>query len=255
MTDVASSVHARDRAEPHTITRARFYLGMAVVMLAINFVGFAPTYFLKAGFDTPELPLWTHIHGVVFSSWFILFTVQAALIHRKDVRLHRRLGMLGAGLVVAMAVSALVILYLRAIEYTGTPASLLNTATTVWANLALLTLFVGFAGTGIALRRHSEIHKRLMLLASLAMMPQALGRMGRMPAFQISDMPLRSEIVVAIGGLTVLLAAPFVHDLRKRGRPHLVTAVGVPLLLITVVVAAAVIPRTGFAQGLILLLN
>lgn len=255
MTDATSSAPAPDLSAPLGTTRDRFYLGMAIVMVTVNFIGFAPSYFLKGAFETPTLPLRTHIHGIIFSSWFILFTVQTALIHRRNVRLHRRLGIVGVALLIAMAVSALVIVYVRAIEYSGTAASLANTTTVVWGNLALLILFVGFAGTGIALRRRTAIHRRLMLLASLAMMPQALGRIGRMPAFQISDTPLLSEIAVGIGGLATLLAATVVHDFRTRRRPHPVTLVGVPLLLVGIVLAATIVPGTGFAQGLILRLN
>lgn len=238
-----------------SVSRDRFFVGMAWLLLAVNVVGFAPTYFLKPLVESPVLPLRTHLHGVLFTSWFVLFAVQTTLVARGDVRLHRKLGVAGAVLAGLMVVSALTILYFRALEYSGTPGSMSSTATVVWANLVLLALFTGFAATGIAMRRTPGVHKRLMLLASLSMMPQSLGRIGRAPVFQLSESPLLGEIAVAIGGLAALLGAMIVHDLATERRLHRVTLMGVPLLFVSIILSALVVPGTSFAQGLILWLN
>ena len=237
------------------VSRDRFFVGMAWVLLAVNVVGFAPSYFLKPLVESPVLPLRTHLHGVLFTSWLVLFVVQTTLVARGDVRLHRKLGVAGAVLAGLMVASGLTILYFRALEYTGTPGSMAGTATVVWGNLALLALFSGFVATGIAMRRSPDVHKRLMLLASLSMMPQSLGRIGRSTVFQSSGLPLPGEIVVAVGGLVALMGAMVLHDLVVDGRPHRVTLVGVPLLFVSIVVSAVVVPGTAFAQGLILWLN
>lgn len=243
------------RARAGPLARDRFFVGMAWVMLVINFAGFAPSYFLKGFFDTPVLPLRTHVHGVLFTSWFVLFAVQTTLVGRGKIRLHRTFGVAGAGLAALMVASGLLILYVRALEYTGTSGSLASTTTVVWANLSLLILFAGFAALGIAARRRPDVHKRLMLLASLSMMGQALGRFGRMPALRIADSQLVTEIVFAIGGLVALLLAMVVHDLVADRKVHRVTRVGVPLLFGSILLGTTVIPRTGFAQALILWLN
>ena len=237
------------------VTDDRFFVGMAWVLLAVNIVGFAPTYFLKPLVESPVLPLRTHLHGVLFTSWFVLLAVQTTLVRRGDVRLHRKLGAAGAVLAALMVASALTILYFRALQYTGTPDSMTGTATVVWANLALLALFTGFVATGIALRSSPGDHKRSMLLASLSMMPQALGRIGRSAVFHTSGLPLPGEIVVAIGGLVALMGAVVIHDLVADGRLHRVTVLGVPLLFVSLVLSTIVVPGTAFAQGLILWLN
>ena len=36
--------------------RGRFFVTMAVVLIVVAIVGFAPTFYLKIFFDTPELP-------------------------------------------------------------------------------------------------------------------------------------------------------------------------------------------------------
>ena len=45
-------------------------------------------------------------HGILFSSWVVLFLVQAALAASGQMRLHRRLGLAAAGLAVSMLVTA-----------------------------------------------------------------------------------------------------------------------------------------------------
>ena len=76
-----------------------FFLAMAVFLTVAMVVGFANTYFL-AGLFRAKLPgILIHIHGVVFTLWFVVLLAQSALatVHRVD--LHRRLGI--AGVVIA----------------------------------------------------------------------------------------------------------------------------------------------------------
>ena len=69
-----------------------FYSGMAIAAAVVVFAGFAPTYFLKPAFGGPPLPPLLHVHGLIFTSWMVLFIVQARLIAGRRTPLHRRLG-------------------------------------------------------------------------------------------------------------------------------------------------------------------
>jgi hypothetical protein len=53
---------------------------MAALLLATVLVGFAPSFFLRAYFGTPPLPMYLQLHGVVLTAWFLLFFVQTSLI-------------------------------------------------------------------------------------------------------------------------------------------------------------------------------
>ena len=64
------------------------YLLAAIVAALIIFAGFAPTYYLKTVFGTPDLTTLKHVHGVVMTSWFALFATQAWLVSARNVRLH-----------------------------------------------------------------------------------------------------------------------------------------------------------------------
>ena len=85
--------------------RRWFFAGMGFVVLATVFAGFAPTYYLKPLFATPALPLSVHIHGALFSAWVLLFAAQTSLVAANRTDLHKRIGIGGAVLAVAMVVA------------------------------------------------------------------------------------------------------------------------------------------------------
>jgi hypothetical protein len=75
-----------------------FFSGMAGVILASVFVGFAHSYYLAGVFKAPLPNLLIHIHGVGFSCWILLLIVQTSLVAAGRVDLHRRLGLVGFAL-------------------------------------------------------------------------------------------------------------------------------------------------------------
>src|ERR1700704_720904 len=86
-----------------------FFSGMALLLLATVFVGFAPTYYMAGVFSAP-LPSWIiHLHGAAFSCWILLLVTQTSLVSAGRVDIHRRLGIAGfllACLMVVLGVSA-----------------------------------------------------------------------------------------------------------------------------------------------------
>ena len=92
-----------------TSTERRFYVGFAAAITAAVVLGFSPTFFLR-----PWYPDWArahgapetffYIHGVVFVGWFLLLIAQPTLVAAGRVDIHRRLGVFGGGLAVAMVV-------------------------------------------------------------------------------------------------------------------------------------------------------
>ena len=68
----------------------RLYLWFAVFMPIIVLVGFARTYYLKGFFGNPPLPgLLVHLHGLVMTSWVVLFVTQVSLVATGRTRTHR----------------------------------------------------------------------------------------------------------------------------------------------------------------------
>jgi len=84
---------------------------MAVVLFLPVAILFGPTFFLRpwSGARHPlggPFPVHLIIHGSVLSAWFLLFIAQTWLVAAHRVDLHRRLGVIGVGLAVAVVVAS-----------------------------------------------------------------------------------------------------------------------------------------------------
>jgi hypothetical protein len=187
----------------------RFYTGMAVAMFVTVFAGFAPTFYLKSWFGAPPLHALVLAHGLAFSAWIALFLVQTVLIAGKRPDLHRKLGVLGACLAAGM-----VILGVAAATW-STRAGHTPPGIDPRSFLALpffgITMFASLAALGIVLRRQPQAHKRLMLLATIAMLDAAIARLPGVLALGIP---------VAYVLQDLFLVACALYDLATRRRVH-----------------------------------
>jgi hypothetical protein len=62
------------------------YIVAALACGLIALTGFARSYSLKSLFGNPPLPVLLHVHGVIMSSWCVLFIVQTYLVATHRVR-------------------------------------------------------------------------------------------------------------------------------------------------------------------------
>ena len=161
--------------------RHRFFLWMAVALVIGVLWGFGPTYFLRPFIHTRDISWIVHVHVLIYVGWIALFVVQATLVAKHRTDIHRRLGAVGVVWAVAVVTAGIVVV-LAALPpparaawnaVHGPIASFLWLARTVAADPMTFGLLFAAA---IALRRHSQAHKRLMLLACVAIMFAALAR-------------------------------------------------------------------------------
>jgi hypothetical protein len=188
----------------------RFFTGMAIALALTAFVGFAPTYYLRGLSDYPPLPPLVHVHGVVLTAWLLLFVAQTSLVaaHRTD--LHRRLGVAGA----VLAALVLVVGWLTAIEGARrgvTPPGGPPPLAFLSVPLGTIVVFAMLVGTGLALRSQRDVHKRLMLLATIATITPAIARF-RYYGFGGPQ--------VAIGGTCTFVLVCMLYDKLSHGRVH-----------------------------------
>jgi len=149
-----------------------FYAVLAAAMIV--FAGFAQSYFLKVFFGTPPLYPLLHLHGLVMTSWFVLFATQSWLIETHRVRLHRRLGIFGALLAAMILVVGGAVVTINAREGRVPPAAPIPVV--VFLSYANLLVFGVLVGAAIYFRGRSEFHKRLMLLGTLNLLTAAITR-------------------------------------------------------------------------------
>ncbi len=200
-----------------TITKAarpgvdrRFYTFMGLLVAAIILLGFGKTYYLKGLFGTPALPTLVHVHGLVMTTWFVLFIVQAKLVADHRVHLHRKLGMFGA--LVALAV--LVLGPLTAIQaarlgHTPGPPPLVF----LLVPIGDMVVFAGLVGAGLLLRNRPEAHRRLMLLSCIGMATAAIGRIPL-------DVVRQAGLPLYLGLTDLLVLGCLAYDRVKTGKFH-----------------------------------
>jgi hypothetical protein len=220
-----AQVVAKSNTALRTGTRSRehfFYLGMTIAIVATVFAGFAPTYYLKAFFGTPTLMPLLHLHGLVFTSWIALLLIQTTLVsaHRTDI--HRRLGIAGAVIAVLLVIVGTLTAITRVKQGAappGGPPPLVFLAIPLFDML----VFSCLVSAGFYFRRRPDVHKRLMILATVSILAAAI---ARLPLGILKAGP------PAFFGLTDLfIVALIVYDLIARRRVHPATALGGLLII------------------------
>lgn len=204
---------------PRLAAERRFYFWMAAAVLATVFAGFAPSFYLRGVVPAaaPLLPLTPVliVHGLVFSSWVVLFMVQVGLVSAGRSDLHRRLGIAGFGLVIAMAVIGIA----AGLAGVARPVGVAGLAPASLTAIPLfdVPVFTGFILMGLAKRRDAQLHKRLMMVAMIAMLSAPTARIL---------LPVAPLLVALVGGMVPFFLALAAWDLRSRGAVHRVTWIG-----------------------------
>ncbi|HJW08051.1 MAG TPA: hypothetical protein VJ483_00355 [Holophagaceae bacterium] len=202
MPDDAKAVSRRLPPQFHTL--------VGIGVLAIILLGFAKTYYLKFAFGTPALPALVHLHGLVMSTWFLLFVIQARLVASHRIDLHRRLGMFG-GLVAlsVLVVGALTAIHAARLGHTPGPPALQFLV----VPFGDLFVFATLVGLGLAYRAKGDVHKRFMLLSCVGTITAAVGRIP-IEAFH------RLGILGFFGFTDLLLIGCIAYDWSRTRRLH-----------------------------------
>lgn len=200
-----------------------FFSVMPFVMLAMVLYGFARTYFLAGMVAAPLPNKLIHVHGAAFTLWMILLIVQTALVSTKHVKWHMGLGLYGFGLAVAM----LVLGTLAAVDAMrrGEGHLGLDAQTFFVIPMTAMLLFGTLVFFAYKLRRNTEAHKRLILLATMALMDAAVGRWQH-PAILQRIPPTQDLVMLAL----LLMLVGF--DLFNLRRVSKYTVFGVLLVMV-----------------------
>jgi hypothetical protein len=211
------SVTASGAAAPKPVAIAvrrpgrRFYTIMAVAIAATVFAGFAPSFYLRSFFASPKTltPL-VVFHGILFTTWILIFFTQVRLVAARRTDIHRKLGVAAAFVAAAMPVVgtfAAIASAKRGFTPPGGPPPLVF----LMIPLSDMVVFPILVGLALYFRRRSEIHKRLMLLATLAILTPAIARI----AF------IKPHGIPAFFGITDLfIISALVYDKIRNGRIH-----------------------------------
>ena len=199
-----------------------FYIAMSIAAVITVFAGFAPTYYLRPYFNTAPLMPLLHVHGIVFTSWLVLFLIQTTLVaaHRTDI--HRRLGILGGVIATLMILIGASTAVIRASQG-ATPVPGVSSLSFLVVPLGDISVFAILVGAGFYYRRRPDVHKRLMLLATVSILAAAIARLP------FAIMQAGPPAFFGITDLFVL--ACILYDLITLKRVHRATALAALLII------------------------
>lgn len=190
-----------ETASQRRVIERRFYVGAAIGAILIVFAGFARTYYLKGVFGAPPILELVHVHGIVMTSWFLLFLVQVGLVATRHTNIHRKVGVGGtilAALMVIISVATAISAARRGVSPGPPPLVFLVIP------LGDLLVFSILVAAGISLRKKLATHKRLMLTASMGILTPAIARIpfefiatgGPLVFFGLTDLVILAVIAV-----------------------------------------------------------
>jgi hypothetical protein len=151
------------------IPLARFsYFILALIFATIVVAGFSQTFNARLLHPPSPRPQIVYFHVAVFASWVILFMLQTGLIAVGNVKLHRKVGLLGFALGITLVITGVATAIVSTRAYTvpghSDPAPFLA----IFMNdMIEYSLFFGLA---IYWRKKPEYHRRLMFLATCTLM-------------------------------------------------------------------------------------
>jgi hypothetical protein len=160
-----------------------FYAGTGALFLVLTFAGFQKYIFGGKHEDgnaiAEQMVATVAVHSASIFAWYVLYFVQCLLIAVQNRGLHRKLGWsaLAVGSMIAVTGPMVAIRSVR-----SAPA---NAAVFDWPLpqflLIMLTeilLFLAFAAIGVLYRQRPAVHRPMMMLAGLALISGATGRIA-----------------------------------------------------------------------------
>ena len=190
-----------------------FFSSMALLMLCTVFVGFAHSYYLAGVFGAPLPSLIIHLHGAAFSCWILLLVTQTSLVAAGRVNVHRRLGI--AGFILACFMVMLGVLAATDSLARGTGPSGLDAKFFYVIPMTDMLIFATLVFFAFRSRSNPAAHKRLILVATTALLIAAL---ARWPFDVVHRKPMMAALASYI--FLVILVA---YDLWSTRKVHRAT--------------------------------
>ena len=190
----------------------QFYIGVTLFLIATVVTGFWASYFGTLLGGGVSRPLVMHVHGAVFTGWMALLLLQVGLAASGRVHAHRRTGTEGIAygwlvfLMGCIVTIAAPVMHVHAGRWTLDAA-----ASFLILPIGDMILFAGLFGAAVFHRHQPEVHKRLIIAATVALAFAAVGRLNY-------SLPVFFALWMAP------MAAAMAFDVASIGRIHRINA-------------------------------
>ena len=206
-----------------------FFSCLSALVAFAAFLGFAQTFYLSSflrlpawkAFAAPPHPLAVEVHGVLMTSWVLLVVAQTSLVAAGRTDLHRRLGRLGGFLAFCVVVGGTAVVSQSLARRMPPGAAGLGAQADQVLRILAFGALVYFA---YRRRRDPPAHKRLMMIATVALLPAAV---VRWPIMTSHDFPLALGVCYALLMLIVgydLLTARKIYPATLWGSAIMIVA-------------------------------
>lgn len=203
-----------------------FYYFSGIILITV-IIAFGLNILLQRYHVSSAMPL-ILIHGISMLLWYFLFFWQTRLIRKGNPRVHKKLGLLSIILSVSIVISGVMV---AIANYRGEGEAL-----TILGNFLGMFLFAIFYGFALINRFRAAVHKRLMLIASIAMLSPALVRIIRLIEI--------NEFITGPVWIIFMLVLP-IYEYRKEKKIHKTTLIATGILLLSLFISIPI----GFSEG------
>ena len=212
-----------------------FHLRMAWVCVAVGLAGFAPSYWIPLLTGSIAVASIVHMHAVVFYAWLALLVVQSHLVATRRVARHRELGVVGVSVATAMIFvgAATAINSMKEGAAAGFGDEARAFAVVPITGVLFFATLVAIALVNV---RRPDVHRRLVLIATVSILNAAVGRLIRLaigappPTATVAPPPVAFSLLPGL--LTDLLLVPaLIHDKVRLGSVHRIYWIGGAALL------------------------
>jgi hypothetical protein len=204
----------------------RIASGIFIFIIAAMLAGFAKNFYLRAWLGTRQLIPTAWLHGFIMSAWLILFVIQVLMVAHRRVDLHLRLGLFGAALaVLVIAVGVLTIIVRTRLTIPGASLAQFATLFVAFDGLSLF-LFGVLVACALLWRARPAVHRRLMTMAMVALLPPAFGRL-------VAYMTHQSIEITVLALMTVTVLICVAVDSLRSDRIHRASFVPGILIVMT----------------------
>ncbi len=198
------------------------FLALGILGVVLGFV--PPSWARFNGLADYPAPLALQIHAGLFLGWVALLAAQILFIRQGNPALHKRLGIMGAFMIPAMAVSSVFAeTYSERFEAIHRPDGQRFLIVPIFS----LGLFLIFTTVGLLQRKRTAIHKRLVFLGTALLFGAAWSRVSSpllSPLMDNHGMGFFTRRFIMTNVFLIMLAT---MDWRTKGHLQTVSLVGI----------------------------
>ncbi len=209
----------------HPKSDRKAYIVWMALIWAGTLAGFGLDLSRYAGEAPPPPPL-LHLHAAVYTVWLVLVTIQIFLIEKGRISLHKNLGWATAvvsAVMVPLGVVAALVDMARQVGHPDYAPQFLG------LEFVDMVAFAVLIAAGLLRRKDLAAHKRLMILAALAIVDASFSRAWQIMAKVMLPGPL-GWWATYFGGTALMLLAMAGWDLWRRKRIHPAVLFGMAVL-------------------------